>query len=73
METGKTYKCRNGKTALITHDISDYDQVFCIGGRIYNADGTPDRLAYWTKQGNYNIRKDSEFDIVSACPSGTVL
>jgi len=66
LKINKKYKCRNGKTALITKHVDKLfpREVYTVGGKILNKDGSLSRIAYWTKTGRYNLSKESEFDII---------
>jgi len=63
---GKKYKCRNGKTALITKHVDKIfpKELYTVGGKILKEDGSLSRIAYWTTTGRYNLSKESEFDII---------
>lgn len=63
---GKKYKCRNGNTALITNYIDKLfpRELYQVGGKILNEDGSINRKAYWTVTGRYNLSKESGFDLI---------
>lgn len=66
LKINKRYKCRNGKNALITKHIDKLfvREIYTVGGKILNDDGSLSRIAYWMPSGRYNVQKESEFDII---------
>lgn len=65
LQVNNKYRTRNGDIAVVRYDTSDVDLVYTMSGFVTDCDGVMIReICMWTSSGNYNTRKQSQFDIV---------
>ncbi|MBM2500572.1 hypothetical protein [Pseudomonas aeruginosa] len=66
LEVGQQYITRNGSIVTIEHEDGDYPYKFF--GLIFGRDDHLGRIAYFASNGQYNITKETVFDIVNVVP-----
>lgn len=62
VESGKTYRMRNGGIAIVECEHAD-EPIYPLSGKCFDKNGNYDRLAFWMLSGRYMAAQTSEFDI----------
>lgn len=65
VEVGKQYTTRGGMVATITHDVSEWSQLYSMKGFVSSPTGEVLRhIGMWTTSGNYHVDIPTNFDLL---------
>lgn len=64
IETGKTYKTRDGNSAIVEAEYREEEPLYPFFGRCYDQHGKVDRIAFWMSNGRYSAANQTGFDLV---------